>query len=182
MELRPAIKNASVAWFKIADLITRREREKALSVYRLLSHSFHDKAYALQLEGDILFFLNDEKAAFEKHKQAAFLYQKEQKWVHAAAIYEQLWTLDRENPELIAHLLMFYALIGDQERFSKSLAEFVVLHQHKIVDEPFFIRAIKNVFDAVRTVLGIDQEKVIRITIEQILKGHSQLVEKLALA
>jgi hypothetical protein len=43
-------KTACVAWFKLADLITRKEKEKALNLYRLLSHSFEDRAYALQVE------------------------------------------------------------------------------------------------------------------------------------
>ena len=108
--------NASVAWFKLAELITRREREKALNVYRLLAHSLERKAYALQLEGDILWSLDD-KAAFEKYRQAAFLYHKEKLWVDAAGIYEHLYTTNNHDLEALSHLIRYYALLAWPERF-----------------------------------------------------------------
>ncbi|MFA6526805.1 MAG: hypothetical protein WCT20_00065 [Candidatus Babeliales bacterium] len=181
MELRTGSKNASVAWFKLADLITRREREKALSVYRLLAHSFQDKAYALQLEGDILFFLNDEKGACEKHTQAAFLYQKEQKWVHAASLYEQLWMLAPENPDLIAQLLIFYSLVGDQERFMQRFQSFVALHQQEKIDDVFFCKSVKNIIDAVKAAAGMDRVVLVRKTMDTLLKDKQTLVQKIAL-
>lgn len=181
MELQTGSKNASVAWFKLADLITRREREKALSVYRLLAHSFQDKAYALQLEGDILLFLNDSKGAFEKHKQAAFLYQTERKWVHAASLYEQLWMLDQQNTELIAQLLIFYSLVGDQERFIQRFQAFVALYQNATIDDVFFCKTVKNVIDAVKTTSGMDQVLLVRKTMNSVLKDQQELVEKIAL-
>lgn len=180
MELRTGSKNASVAWFKLADLITRREREKALSVYRLLAHSFQDKAYALQLEGDILFFLNDDKGACEKHTQAAFLYQKERKWVHAASLYEHLWVLDPENPDLIAQLLLFYSIIGDQERFTQRFQTFVAMYEQQKIDDVFFCRSVKNVFDSIKATSGMDQLVLVRKTIENVLKDKPGLVQKIA--
>ena len=36
--------------------VARKEKERALGVYRLLSHSFDDLAFARQLEGDIFSF------------------------------------------------------------------------------------------------------------------------------
>ena len=108
----------SLAWFKLADLIARGEREKALSVFRLLAHSLSDRAYVLQLEGDILWYLDD-KSAVERYKQAAFLYQKEKRWVDAIAIYEHLLSQTPEAYELLAKLLIFYAIIDWPEKFNE---------------------------------------------------------------
>ena len=73
MEQQEGHKEKSLAWFKLADLIARGEREKALNVFRLLSHSLQDRAYSLQLEGDLLWYLDDKNftekyARFNKGK------------------------------------------------------------------------------------------------------------------
>lgn len=138
--------NASVAWFKLAELITRREREKALNVYRLLAHSLEHKAYALQLEGDILWSLDD-KAALEKYRQAAFLYHKEKQWVDAAGICEHLYTMNVHDIEVLASLLRYYTLLEWPERFSLRINDFVVLVEKKIAQEHQLITAIKNIIE-----------------------------------
>lgn len=140
--------NASIAWFKLAELITRREREKALNVYRLLAHSFERKAYALQLEGDILWSLDD-KAALEKYRQAAFLYHKEKQWVDAAGICEHLYTMNPHDVEILSHLIRYYTLLEWPERFSLRINDFVLLVEKKIAQEHQFITAIKNIIEDV---------------------------------
>ena len=79
----------SVAWFKLAECISRGEREKALGVYRLLSHSIEDQACALQLEGAILEAFND-RAAQYKYEQAAGIYRVQGRLLLATALYRQL--------------------------------------------------------------------------------------------
>jgi tetratricopeptide (TPR) repeat protein len=100
-------RESSVAWFRLAELISRGEKEKALNLYRLLSHSFDDRAYALQVEGDILWSFED-NIALDKYKQAAFLYKKEQKVTAAMSVYEHLLTLQPNNYEVIGSLLIVY--------------------------------------------------------------------------
>ena len=118
----------SVAWYKLATLIARREREKALSVYRLLSHSFQDKAYALQLEGDILNSLDDQ-GAHDKYKQAAFLYKKEKRWIDAVAVCNHLLTLDPYNPEMLATSLSLYILAEWKDRFDQQIKTVLLFGQ-----------------------------------------------------
>lgn len=112
----------NVAWFKLAELIARKEREKALNVYRLLSHSLEDKAYALQIEGDILKSF-DAKDAAEKYQQAAFLYKKEQRWVNAIGIYEHLLSRDNNNLEFLATVVDLYAKINWEEKCKPRMQE-----------------------------------------------------------
>jgi hypothetical protein len=116
MDLSSEKRDASVAWFRLAELVGRGEKEKALNLYRLLSHSFDDRAYALQVEGDLLWSFED-KGALEKYKQAAFLYKKEQKLAAAISIYEHLFTLDSRSTDVLRHLLQFYVEIDWIERF-----------------------------------------------------------------
>lgn len=110
MRLGKQVPVASVAWYKLADLIARGEREKALSVYRLLAHSFDDKAYALQLEGDVLLALADPRAK-EKYFQAATLYKAEKRWVDAVALAEHLLAQHSEDSFLLLFAVYCYAAL-----------------------------------------------------------------------
>lgn len=94
----------TVAWFKLAECVAKGEKEKAFGVYRLLMHSLEDKAYAYQLEGDLLGAFQDERA-LEKYEHAAQLYVSNHRWKEAACIYQELAGLVPENDRYIKHLL-----------------------------------------------------------------------------
>ncbi len=151
MERQQGQREKSLAWFKLADLIARGEREKALSVFRLLAHSLPDRAYVLQLEGDILWYLDD-RISVEKYKQAAFLYQKEKRWVDAIAIYEHLLTQKPQSYEAFAALIGFYATIDWQEKFQERLAGLTDLFNDCLIDESQLEKAIKDVLQIVHMV------------------------------
>lgn len=134
MERQPERREQSLAWFKLADLISRGEREKALSVFRLLSHSLSDRAYALQLEGDILWYLDD-KNCFDKYKQAAFLYQKEKRWIDAIAIYENLLIQHPGSYDILTTLIEFYTMLDWPEKLSDCFNQLVGLFNERQIDE-----------------------------------------------
>jgi hypothetical protein len=136
---------SSIAWFKLAELVMRKEREKALSVYRLLSHSFENRAYALQLEGDILWYLDD-KSCTEKYKEAALLYHKEKAWFDAVAVYEHLHTV-APSPDHITVLLRYYTLVDWPEKAQQCFDQFQELIKQKKIDELFIINGIKSIVD-----------------------------------
>jgi len=99
----------NIAWFKLAECVSRREKERALGVYRLLSHSFGDQAYAQQLEADLLLAFKDQKNAIEKYKQAAICYKKEGRKFEAAAVYEHLRTLQPKEGDYRIQLIDLYS-------------------------------------------------------------------------
>lgn len=149
MERQQSSKEKSLAWFKLADLIARGEREKALNVFRLLAHSLQDRAYVLQVEGDILWYLDD-KNSTEKYKQAAFLYQKEKRWVNAIAVYEHLFTQDPESYEVISTLLLLYAMIDWTDKFKERYTHFCALFHNNVFDESKFEKTLQNIIDLAR--------------------------------
>jgi tetratricopeptide (TPR) repeat protein len=149
MERQQGQKDKSVAWFKLAELIARGEREKALSVFRLLAHSLSDKAYILQVEGDILWYLDD-RAALEKYKQAAYLYHKEKRWIDAIAIFEHLVTQRPQQYDYLAQLLPLYALINWPEKFNERFARFVEFFTTHSFDHSQFEKTCKDVVEAVQ--------------------------------
>jgi len=101
----------NIAWFKLAEYVSRGEKERALGIYRLLSHSFDDQAFARQLEGDILWSFNDSGASDAYH-EAAQLYQKNDRVLQAAAVYEHLATLHPDSIIYALHLIDLYVLLN----------------------------------------------------------------------
>jgi len=122
--------NYNIAWFKLAECVARGEKERALNVYRLLSHSLDDVALACQLEGDILSSFNDVDAP-EKYRQAAHLYQEAHRLLEAAAVYEKLLTLTPDNISYARCLVFIYKELGLKHKaapwlyylITKNLAE-----------------------------------------------------------
>jgi hypothetical protein len=137
--------SVSIAWYKLADLIDRREREKALSVYRLLAHSFEDKAFSLQLEGDILWALDD-KEALAKYRQSAFLYKKEKRLVDAICVCEHLVLLEPNSTELERVLLDLYVDIDWQEKCSERLLYLYEKFEKNRLTVDDIVKIVKSLF------------------------------------
>lgn len=101
----------NIAWFKLADCIARGEKERALGVYRLLSHSLDDHALACQLYADILLSFDD-KQAESAYVKAATTYQEQGKNLQAAAVYEHLVTLYPNNVAYRIAMIELYQQLG----------------------------------------------------------------------
>jgi hypothetical protein len=111
----------NIAWFKIAEYVSRGEKERALGVYRLLSHSISDHAFSRQLEGDILWAFNDNQGACEKYYEAAQLYTQDNRALQAAAIYEHLVTLMPDSASYMFHLIESYAILNIKSKVISNL-------------------------------------------------------------
>lgn len=139
---------SSVAWFRLAELIARKEKEKSLSIFRLFAHSFNDPAYALQLEGDILLSFEDTLGASEKYKNAAYLYHKDRRFIAAIAVYEQTLMLDPYNYETIASLLTLYALCQWDPQFNQCCVQFITMIKKQMISLDDYEKVIKLLQDA----------------------------------
>jgi len=93
-------------------------------VYRLLSHSLDDPALVRQLEGDILLAFEDEDA-IEKYQQAAQMYDSEGRKIEAAALYEHLLTMMKEDAQYRKMVIDLYRDLG--------IASKVMIHQEKLL-------------------------------------------------
>ncbi len=115
-----------VAWFKLAEFINRGEKERALTIYKLLMHTVDQRAYAQHLEADLLFFFND-PAAIDSYKAAAQLYCAERNIAQAVAIYERLARLYLERPEFLARLVVLYQELGHPVRTFVGIQQLIEL-------------------------------------------------------
>lgn len=123
----------TVAWFKLAEFVARKEKERALGIYRLLTHSLHDQAAAYQLEGDLFFAFADAKA-FDSYTKAAELYEQQGKYIQAVAIYEHFITV---NPLEIAYaqkLFSLACLMDLENKKQRALALWAQAQAHRIME------------------------------------------------
>ena len=101
----------NLAWFKLAECVSRGEKERALGVYRLLSHSVGNDALAKQLFGDLLLCFDQKGDAIQQYKLAAQVYKKQGKSIESIAVYEHLITLNPNDKDDIFELCELYAQI-----------------------------------------------------------------------
>lgn len=115
----------NIAWFKLADFVSRGEKERALIVYKLLMHSITDQAFAYQLEGDILLAFDDE-TSLDRYHSAANLYKKNGDYQKAIAVYEHV-TLFKNDLKILEALLDVYDILQDQVGIINTFARFAIL-------------------------------------------------------
>ena len=117
----------NVAWFKLADFVARGEKERALSVLRLLMHSVSDEALTYQLEGDILRAFQD-GTAIDRYHTSANLYQKLGKFQQAISSH-QYAVMFQENEKTLQALLQVYLIAQHKAGITTSfckLAQFLI--------------------------------------------------------
>ena len=146
--------DSSIAWFKLSQLVSRGEKEKAHGLYKLLSYSLDDKAYALQVEADLFWAFGGDEA-IDKYKQAAFLYKKEQKIVSAAGIYEHLLILNPEGYEIFEFLLECYARLDWLDKIQQRCDALIELSDKGKVGKDKLI----NIFKLICETYKFDDKK-----------------------
>lgn len=120
------VEKKTIAWFTLAECVSRGERERAFGVYRLLSHSLDDRALALQLEGDLFCAFNMPIEAVEKYDKAMRVYKQAGKLLEAAAVSEHMRLLQPDNAAHVQQALELYSFLQFEERASELLVVLVV--------------------------------------------------------
>jgi len=151
----------NIAWFKLAECVARGEKERAMGVYRLLSHSLEDQALAAQLKGDLLLCFNDDSAV-EKYCEAADIYKKSNKAIEAIAVYEHLIFLDPVNETYLLELVNLYKEIG--------IACNMVDHVKTIIDEGKFDLSIQLIDKLSSIIISSEEMRVREYLIFALLK------------
>jgi hypothetical protein len=114
----------NVAWFTLAECVSRGEKERALGVYRLLSHSLDDSAVIAQLEGDLLWAFND-TTALEKYYVAATRYQHDGRYREALTVLEHSRTLLPTSRYCLERLIDLALIIHSEERLIEYVHEYI---------------------------------------------------------
>jgi hypothetical protein len=112
----------NVAWFTLAECIARKEKVRALGVYRLLAHSIEDGAFRYQLEGDILLAFQDD-AAVQKYKEAARLYKQSGRILETIAVYEHLRLIEPDELDNLKILVQLYSSLSATNKVKPLLKQ-----------------------------------------------------------
>lgn len=165
VEQSPVRTASNIAWFRLAEFVKRREKERALSLYRLLSHSVQDRAVATQLQGDLLRAFEDERA-YEAYYDALCLYEASARIQQALVLgehiilylielkkYEQIGSFIDQTPLLFQDKVLLYMrciigvlLYSPQDRKIPHVrtcldrAIHVVVQNHMISNEAFWTK------------------------------------------
>lgn len=111
----------TIAWFKIAECVARGEKEKALGVFRLLSHSIDSDALIQQLQGDIFLSFEDYKSAVDSYCQAVESYKKNEKFLQAAALCEQILILEPATWHHAITIIGLYTQLHKQDKINQHI-------------------------------------------------------------
>lgn len=139
---------SNVAWFALAECISRGEKERALGVYRLLSHSFDDCALKVQLEADILWSFRDE-GAIKKYQEAAEMFAKERRLLEATAVFEHVATLAPRSLYVLDTLIQLYvAMEQPVKAYSHAITLLEVASVNKEISRMRdVVQQLENVLD-----------------------------------
>jgi tetratricopeptide (TPR) repeat protein len=153
----------SIAWFKIAEYVMRGEKERALGVYRLLSHSLDDQPLAFQLEADILMACGDDRAP-SAYIKAGEQYEKENRRAQAIAVYEHVATIQPGNESIQLTLIRLYGQENNQERLYE--------HANHLIHLYFDNRNYHSACNLVESISTLPVEKIVDLG-KQILYASS---------
>lgn len=116
----------TIAWFKLAEFVTRGEKERALGLFRLLTHSFDNRAFIKKLEAEILASFDDEQA-FSEYLQAAHLYRINGQSIEAVSIYETLVFFQSDRAEHYEKVITLFGELGNNEKVLQYQKQLCIL-------------------------------------------------------
>ncbi len=125
-------KDQSIGWYTLAQMVSSKEKERAMGVLRLLTYSFNDEAFGQQIAGDLLRAFDDPEA-FIKYQQAARLYREGGRLMSAIGVYEHLFFLEPKGYDYCMMLIELYAQVGQLERLKNRCDDVRELHAQGIV-------------------------------------------------
>jgi hypothetical protein len=117
----------NVAWFKLAECVSRGGKERALGVYRLLAHSLDDKGVASQLEGDILFAFGDKVMAKNRYDRAIAWYKHDKRFREMAAVSEKMHAICPADRVYLEQLIDIYVQLSANPKVSLYLSKLISL-------------------------------------------------------
>ncbi len=175
----------SVAWFKLSEFIGRGEKERALGLFRLLTHSLTHRAFIKKLEAEILIQFEDLQG-LQTYVQAAHFYKLDGDLVQAVSIYETLVELEPERTEYLEKVVTLFTELGNEEKriqYQKILYQ-AFLAKGWLDKSAIIFELIKNSLDGVEKLAyhqafvvaalknRYPQQEAITIHLKKALDGH----------
>lgn len=122
---------ASIAWFKLSELVMRGERERAFSIYRLLAHALEDEAYSAQLKGDLWYAFNEYDRAREAYYIAITGYDFSERFSQSAFLHERLIAIEPQSLTLRIAIITRFAELASLKKVTSYMLELLSLAQEQ---------------------------------------------------
>jgi hypothetical protein len=87
----------SIAWFSLWSLLKKGDQQRALSMQRLLMHTFNNEAFSTLVEAELLAAIGSPVATTMLYR-AASMYTKQQDLEIACSLYERLVLREPNEP------------------------------------------------------------------------------------
>lgn len=110
----------TIGWYKLSEFVWRKEKQKALSIYKLLALSLQNRGLAYQLEADILMLFQDIKA-LELYVKSADAYLENKQIIQAISIYEHLNTLAPSELTYYLNKIELYLLLDNKNKVISNM-------------------------------------------------------------
>jgi tetratricopeptide (TPR) repeat protein len=118
---------ASIAWFKLSELVARGERERAFSIFRLLIHALNDEAYVAQLKGDLWYAFHEHDRAREAYYSAIAGYDLSERLYQSAFVYERLSTIEENSLTIRIAMIIRFAELSCTTHVIRYINELITL-------------------------------------------------------
>lgn len=112
---------SSIAWFSLWSLLQKGDQQRALSMQRLLMHTFNDEAFSLLVEAEIALYIGLSNA-LELLQAAAALYLHRHEYEKACSLYERLLVINPQEQLYIDKLNFLYSALNSPARLSFFIA------------------------------------------------------------
>lgn len=88
---------SSIAWFSLWSLLKKGDQQRALSMQRLLMHTFNNEAFSTLVEAELLAEIGSPLATTMLQRAAA-MYTKQHEFEIACSLYERLVLIEPNEP------------------------------------------------------------------------------------
>lgn len=165
----------SIAWFKLHHFIQRGEKEKAISICKLLIPSINDSAFAYKLEGDLFYAFHDRGIALEKYFLAAKLYTEKKRNDYALELCKHI-EAESLNFNMSRDLASLYSDLEQLEEAERLLA--------RCFEEAFVSNSFEKINDLLLTARDISPDLFKKFSQESIFRlifngADNKVVEKI---
>lgn len=185
---------SNVAWFKLAEFIRRGEKERALSLYRLLTHSIADESFLKKLEADIWFSFSPKKSE-SFYNEAAHAYVKVGQNVEALSVFELLVARCPANGMYCEKVILLCDQLGCKDKkkqyqkklyqtflkngeIEKGLKQFELLEK-QLKDADAFDFHKQLVLEALKH--NFAEQEIIKTSLQKALDGFMRTAQKVEL-
>lgn len=105
--------NYSIGWFRLHEAILKNEHERAFLNYKLLMHSFTNKGYQMQIQGELHLLFSETELALKYFYESFLFYFYSKDYIPALLLYFKIKEL---KTDIIPEFIQLKEIINNQKK------------------------------------------------------------------